>query len=251
MANDITVTTVTPSFSFEHLERMASSLAKSGFSPAKTQEAALTLLLVAQSENMHPMQAIMDYDIIEGKPALKSQAMLSRFVRAGGMVEWLEQSDAKVSGRFTAPNGQKITVTWDDERVKVAGLSGRPNHQRFPQQMKRARCISEAIRAIFPVTHLYTPEELRDGGPEIDITPVSQAEAVHTVVEAASGTALTEAERQQHFDAIDNAKDQAALAIVFSAAWKHAKEAKDSGAQAAFKTVYDARKSALSQEGQV
>ena len=251
MANDITVKTTTPSFSFENLERMATNVAKSGMFAVKTPEAALTLMLIAQSENMHPAQAMMDYDIIEGKPALKSQAMLSRFVRAGGMVEWLEQSDAKVSGRFTAPNGQKITVTWDDERVKVAGLSGRPNHQKFGQQMKRARCISEAIRAIFPVTHLYTPEELRDGGPEIDITPVPQAEAVRETVEAASGTALTEAERQEHFDAIDGAKDQASLAIVFAAAWKHATEAKDTGARAAFKTVYDARKSALAQEGQV
>ena len=251
MSNAVATVTTVPSFSFEQLERMSVQIAKSGMFAVKTPEAALTLMLIAQSENMHPAQAMMDYDIIEGKPALKSQAMLSRFVRAGGMVEWIEQSDAKVSGRFTAPNGQKITVSWDDERVKTAGLGNRPNHQKFPQQMKRARCISEAIRAIFPVTHLYTPEELRDGGPEIDITPVPQAEAVRTVAEAASGTALTEEERQQHFDAIDGAKDQATLAVVFSAAWKHASEAKDAGARAAFKEVYENAKRALTQAGQV
>ena len=239
------------SFSFDQMERMASAVAKSGLFAVKTPEAALTLMLVAQSEGTHPAQAMMDYDLIEGKPSLKSGAMLARFIRAGGRVEWLEQSDAKVAGKFTAPNGQSLTVSWDNERVKTAQLANRPNHQKYPMQMKRARCISEAIRALYPVTTLYTPEEIRDGAPEIDITPVSQADAVRTVVENVSATALTDAERQEHFDAIDKSADQAALAVAFAAAWKHAKEAHDTSAQAAFKAVYDARKTELTKEGQV
>ena len=239
------------SFSFDQMERMASAVAKSGLFAVKTPEAALTLMLVAQSEGTHPAQAMMDYDLIEGKPSLKSGAMLARFIRAGGRVEWLEQSDAKVAGKFTAPNGQSLTVSWDNERVKTAQLANRPNHQKYPMQMKRARCISEAIRALYPVTTLYTPEEIRDGAPEIDITPVSQADAVRTVVENVSATALTDAERQEHFDAIDKSADQAALAVAFAAAWKHAKEAHDTSAQAAFKAVYDARKAELTKEGQV
>ncbi len=241
------------SFSFDHLQRMATAIAKSGMFPTKTPEAALTILLLAQAENVHPMQAVQDYDVIEGKPALKSGAMLARFIRAGGKVEWLEQSDAKVSGKFSAPNGSVITVTWDAERVKTAGLANRPNHQKFPMQMKRARCISEAIRAIWPVTTLYTREEMIDGAIEVDITPVSAAEAVREVTEsaAASATALTDAERQEHFDALDAAPDMASLASVFAAAWKHGAEAKDKAAQEAFKTVYDAKKAQFTQEGQV
>ena len=236
---------------FEQMERMASAIAKSGLFAVKTPDEALTLMLVAHAEGIHPAQAMMDYDLIEHKPCLKSGAMLARFVRAGGKVQWLEQSDEKVSGKFTAPNGETIVVTWDNDRIKTAGLAGRTNHQKFPLQMKRARCISEAIRAIYPMTTLYTPEEIRDGAVEVDITPVQQAEAVRTAVESANATALTDAERQEHFNAIDMAADQTALAAAFAAAWKHAKEAHDTGAQAAFKTVYDARKAELTKEGQV
>ena len=239
------------SVTFEQMERMASAIAKSGLFAVKTPDEALTLMLVAHAEGIHPAQAMMDYDLIEHKPCLKSGAMLARFVRAGGKVQWLEQSDEKVSGKFTAPNGETIVVTWDNDRIKTAGLAGRTNHQKFPLQMKRARCISEAIRAIYPMTTLYTPEEIRDGAVEVDITPVQQAEAVRTAVESANATALTDAERQEHFNAIDMAADQTALAAAFAAAWKHAKEAHDTGAQAAFKTVYDARKAELTKEGQV
>ena len=241
------------SVTFEQMERMASAVSKSGMFAVKTPDEALTLMLVAQAEGIHPAQAMMDYDLIEHKPCLKSSAMLARFVRAGGKVQWLEQSDEKVSGKFTAPNGETIVVTWDNDRIKTAGLAGRANHQKFPLQMKRARCISEAIRAIYPMTTLYTPEEVRDGAVEIDITPVPQAEAVRSAVQSAaeSATALTDAERQEHFDAIDNAADQTALASAFAAAWKHAKEAHDTGAQTAFKMVYDARKAELTKEGQL
>ena len=134
-----------------------------------------------------------------------------------------------------------------------AGLASRDTWKSYPRAMLRARVISEGVRTSFPgvAIGVYTPEELQDGAPEVDITPVSQADAVRTVVENVSATALTDAERQEHFDAIDKSADQALLAKAFTAAWKHAKAANDSAAQAAFKAVYDARKAELTKEGQV
>jgi hypothetical protein len=51
---------------------------------------------------------------------------------------------------------------WDSERVKKAGLGG--NHNKYPLQMKAARCISEGVRASFPacLCGFYTPEEVQD-----------------------------------------------------------------------------------------
>lgn len=232
---------------FEQLERMAATVAKSGLFAVKTPEAALSLMLIAQAEGIHPAQAMMDYDVIEGKPSLKSSAMLTRFLRAGGQVEWLECSDAKVTGRFTSPKGKQLSVTWDDARVKTAGLASRPNHQKFPMQMKRARCISEGIRALWPVTQLYTPEEFADTPDSIDVTPQRMADAVKAAVASAqaSATALTAEEGEEHFNAMKGAKNQAELASTFAAAWKHAGDAKDAAAREAFKAMYDARKAEL------
>ena len=98
---------VSNAVTFQQLERMAASVAKSGLFAVKTPEAALTLMLVAQSEGTHPVTAMMEYDIIEGKPSLKSSAMLTRFLRAGGKVEWHAQSNDSVSGTFTSPAGTR------------------------------------------------------------------------------------------------------------------------------------------------
>jgi hypothetical protein len=45
-----------------------------------------------------------------------------------------------------------------------AGLTGNPTWKKFPRQMLKARCISEAVRGIFPgvLSGLYAPEEVSD-----------------------------------------------------------------------------------------
>lgn len=164
--------------SYSQLERMAHAVAKSGLFAVKTQEAALTLLLIAQSENISPVQCFMDYEIIQGKPSLKSAAMLARFQRSGGRVKWLVSTDESVEGHFTHPVGGELTVKWDTARVKTAGLSEKDMHRKFPLQMKRARCISEACRALAPNAiplGMYTVEEQRDIPEEAVVATIDQA----------------------------------------------------------------------------
>ena len=174
------------------LERMAKAIAESGMFAVKTPAAALTLCLVAQAENIHPAQALMDYDIIEGKPSLKSAAMLARFLRSGGRVKWLQATDAVVEGTFSHPSAESpVTVKWDHERVKTAGLAERPIHKKFPLQMKRARCITEGIRATAPQCiplGMYTSEETidmtQDEPARIIRTDLAQADLATAVVNA-------------------------------------------------------------------
>ncbi len=148
----------------EQMNAMALSIAKSGLFGAKTPDQAMAIMLLAQAEGLHPATAARDYHIIEGKPALKADAMLARHLQSGGTVKWNDYSDAKVSGTFSHPQGGTVTVDWDDARVKQAGLSERPNHKKFPRQMKRARVISEGVRTVNPgiAVGLYTPEEMQD-----------------------------------------------------------------------------------------
>ena len=226
--------------SFERLERMAVAIAKSGLFAAKTPEAALTLMLVADAEGVHPAKAMLEYDIIQGRPSLKSMAMLARFQAAGGTVEWLESTDERVTGKFSHPQGGSLTVTWDGERLKKAGLTSKEMHNKYPQQMKRARCISEAIRAIYPgITSLYTPEEVRGfSEPEKDITPPRAA----IDAEVYMATALTDEEIDEHYKAINGAMTGDALKMAFQSAWKHAAKANDATSQKFFKLTYEQRK---------
>ncbi len=238
---------------FESMERMASAVAKSGLFGVKTPDQALALMLVAQAEGRHPATAAQEYHIIQNRPALKADTLLARYQQAGGTVKFEELSEKRCAATFSHPASGAFTIDWTIEMAQRAGLANKDTWKSYPRAMLRARVISEGVRTSFPgvAIGVYTPEELQDGAPEVDITPVSQADAVRTVVENVSATALTDAERQEHFDAIDKSADQAALAVAFAAAWKHAKEAHDTSAQAAFKAVYDARKAELTKEGQV
>ena len=240
---------------FEQMERMASAIAKSGLFGVKTPEQAFALMLVSQAEGRHPATAAQEYHVIQGRPALKADTLLARYQQAGGTVKFEELSEKRCAATFSHPASGSFTIDWTIEMAQRAGLAGKDNWKAYPRAMLRARVISEGVRTSFPgvAIGVYTPEELQDGAPEVDITPVPQADAVRGAVQAAaeSATALTDAERQEHFNAIDTAPDQPALATAFAAAWKHAKEAHDTGAQAAFKTVYDARKGELAKEGQL
>lgn len=146
------------------IAKMADAVAKSGLFGIKKPEEAMALMFIAQAEGSHPAIAIRDYHIIQGKPALKADAMLARFQSAGGKVQWDDITDTKVSATFSHPSGGSVKIDWTIERAKTAGLSGKENWRKFPRQMLRSRTISEGIRTVFPgvIVGVYTPEEVQD-----------------------------------------------------------------------------------------
>jgi hypothetical protein len=170
------------------IEKMASAVAKSGLFGVKTQEQAFALMLVAQSENMHPAAAARDYNIIAGKAAKTSEAMLRDFLKSGGSVKWHALTDTEADATFTHPAGGEVRITWDMTRAKTAGLNGKDMYKKFPRQMLRARCVSEGVRTVCPMATggMYTPEEVQDI-PEKDM-------GAAVVVEQPRAKSKTEAE---------------------------------------------------------
>ena len=165
---------------FSQQQVLATAIAKSGLFGMKTPEQALVLMALCESEGLHPIRAAQDYHLINGKPSMKSDAMLSRFQAAGGRVNWREYSDERCVGEFSHPSSPTpVTVDWDLERAKRAGVLGNPTWQKYPRAMLRARCASEGIRAVYPgvLGGMYTPEEVESftaSSPpreEKDITP--------------------------------------------------------------------------------
>ena len=151
----------------DQIERMALSVARSGLFGVKTPDQAMALMLIAQAEGLHPAIAARDYHVINGRPALRADAMLARFQSAGGKVEWGEYTDTKVVGKFSHPSGGSVEVAWTTKMAQDAGLTKNPTWRSYPRQMLRSRCISEGIRTVFPgvVVGTYTPEEVQDMDP--------------------------------------------------------------------------------------
>lgn len=163
---------------FEHQERIANAIAKSGLFGIKTADQALALMAVAQAEGRHPGSVARDYHIIQGRPALKADAMMARFQQAGGKVKWTKYTDQEVTGVFSHPSGGDCEITWTVDMAKRIGLATKDNWRNYPRQMLRARVISEGIRTVYPgvIVGEYTPEEVQDFGPSHEIKDVTPKE---------------------------------------------------------------------------
>lgn len=207
-------TPVAISFSIRDMERMALAFAQSGLFGVKTPDQALALCLIAQAEGRHPALAARDYDIIQGRPAKKAEAMLRDFIGAGGKVEWHKLDDTIADATFSHPQGGTIRIDWDMKRAVVAGLGGKDMWKKFPRQMLRSRVVSEGVRTVLPAatSGMYVPEELHDMAPPEMKPARALKKADDAVLKAAlpdpSGKeqlrAKAEAWVKEHTDAVEN-----------------------------------------------
>jgi len=152
---------------FNEIEQMATSIAASKLFGINNKDQAISLMLLCQAEGLHPAIAARDYHLIQGRPALKADAMLARFQQAGGSVNWKEYTDEQVTGVFSHPSGGSLELSWTLAQAKKIGIATKDNWKNYPRAMLRARVISEGIRSVFPgcVVGVYTPEEVQDFEP--------------------------------------------------------------------------------------
>ena len=160
--NTTLATTSQPSMG--DMERMALAIAQSGLFGMKSPEQALALGLLAVSENKPFASICAEYDVIQGRPALKSQACLARFQQAGGTIQWIKRTDDECTIEGKHPSGGSLQVTWSMDRARAAGLTGKQNWKTYPCAMLSARCVAELVRAIYPacLNGVYLAEEVQD-----------------------------------------------------------------------------------------
>lgn len=135
---------------FDTLERFAAMIAKSGMGGFKTPEQAMVGLMLATAEGIPIGRVIHEYHIINGKLALKSEVILARFQRAGGILRYIRNSESVVEVVASHPSGGELSIQWTIERAKKAGLTANPTWQKHPAAMLRARAVTEAVRAVYP-----------------------------------------------------------------------------------------------------
>lgn len=172
------------------LQIAARAIAQSGLFSIKNENQALALMLIAQAEGRHPAMIALEYDIINGRPSKKAEAMQRDFIANGGSIKWIELNDIKAEAIFSHPQGGEVTISWDMRRATAAGLGGRDMWKKYPRQMLRSRVVSEGVRTVFPLatSGMYVPEEVQDFEPkEADIVEVkvSQVESVEQKINPA------------------------------------------------------------------
>jgi len=168
------------------MQSMALAIAKSGLFGMKSPEQALALGLLAVSENKPFASICAEYDVIQGRPALKSQACLARFQQAGGTIQWIQRTDKECVLEGKHPAGGTLQVTWTMERANAAGLTGKQNWKTYPCAMLSARCVAELVRALYPacLNGVYLAEEVQDFDtkpPRIEKPVIKQEEQQDTI----------------------------------------------------------------------
>lgn len=177
-------------FSVPDLQDMALALSESKLFGVMTPQQAFALMLIAQADGLHPATVAREYEIIKDRPAMKSQAALARFQRAGGKIQWLKRSDIECSAEFSHPQGGTLVVTWDIARATAAKLAHKDNWKNIPQQMLSARVAAEGVRAVFPacLNGLYLVDEVRD----FDDEPLAKLDKTKEVAPTGSELPKTE-----------------------------------------------------------
>jgi hypothetical protein len=163
------------------------------------------LALTCLCEGITPLEFVRTYHIIEGRPAMRADAMAAKFLAAGGSIEWQELGEhGKPASAVFAFGRQTIPMSFslEDARRMLgktkdgADVIDKPNSnwQKDPGAMLRARLVSKAVRILAPhiVAGVYTPEELQDVGESVTQPAPARSSKRVSPSPAAEPTATTE-----------------------------------------------------------
>jgi hypothetical protein len=164
------VTRATPSganLTVEDVWTLAESAASSKLFPGiNTPQAAFTLMMICQSEGLHPMQALKRYHIIEGRPSMRADAIQAEFQADGGKIKILrcdaEEARAVFSHPVHQPDGFEFHVTMKQFAQTYGGKAVWKNN---PSDMLWWRLVTKAVKKIHPgiVVGIPSSEEVMDG----------------------------------------------------------------------------------------
>lgn len=118
------------------------------------------------------------YHVINGKPAMRADAMLARFVELGGEFVVVERTAERAEIRVNFKKAcAEFSLSWDEAqdepfvRDKNGGLKDNYATARSRMQMLWARVVSDAVRTVCPLANRgsYTPEEVSDFSDVVDV----------------------------------------------------------------------------------
>jgi hypothetical protein len=156
------------------------TLIESGAIPSTldTAEKIMTVMQTGKEMGMGPMTTINNVNIIKGRTVISASGVGAMLKRAGK--EWIWTKDFEtveengkvkqiteiefewISPVTNKPKQARFSVSWQE--MELAGYTAKPNWQKMPKPMMRARCLSAAIRALFPeiLLGVYTDLEIAD-----------------------------------------------------------------------------------------
>jgi hypothetical protein len=161
---------------FQELQSLGDVFARSGMFGCQTVQQGMVIAMTCMTEKMTPLNFMNTYHIIEGKPSMRSDAMLAKLLQLEGSYKIICRTEdtASIHVKYRDAEGT-FTLTWKDAQQEdfvyaKDGKSLKKNWRtpRLSMQMRWARVVSDAVRAVCPLVNhgCYTPEEIQDLPPE-------------------------------------------------------------------------------------
>ena len=184
---------------------LAEQFEKSGMFGCTQPGQGAVILSTCLSEGISPFEFMNTYHLIENRPSMKADAMLAKFMQAGGRYKVLSFSKEKAEGHF-AFGDNEITIDLTIKDAQESGLTHnakgqwKNNWKNFPRQMLWARVVSSAIRLVAPqiVAGVYTPEEVQDFDKEHAHEPTAiRVEGVDVTLPGVPQQAAEEPQQQE------------------------------------------------------
>jgi hypothetical protein len=184
--NEITLYQTIGSGGMDAIERLGAAIAKSALFGITRPEQGVVVAATCVAERITPVEFAKTYHIMPAKGgghtlSMKADAMLAKFMQAGGKVKWKRFDGKAAIADWSYGGGDWIEIGYaieDAHRADLCGPDGtkrpakgkRPAQeedgawQHNPDAMLRARCVSKAVRMLCPMVNagIYTPEEVAD-----------------------------------------------------------------------------------------
>lgn len=214
----------------------AQELASADLLPANYRKKPGNVLLAVEYGQMldvHPLTAIQQVHVIEGKLSMSAELMRAQVLRHGHTFRTLEMSSrlSRVSITRGDDPDHTTTVEFTMADAEAAGLSRKDVWKKHPTSMLHARATSMIVRAVCPEVLMgisYTPEEIGgavdDDGNFIEVASeplvlATQAQVdrimeLSQLLDDAGRAAMAEWKRVSGVDPKSMTPSQAAAAII-------------------------------------
>ena len=145
----------------------------------QTPEAAVAIIVKGMELGLPPMAALNGITIIQGKPTVSPQLMLSLINRAGILEDLKIETGPQGASCMMKRRGRTaFTASFGPAEAKAMGLDGKDNYRKQAPVMYQWRAVAACSRVVAPdvIDGLYTPEEMgadvqvdEDGGMTVQV----------------------------------------------------------------------------------
>lgn len=164
-------------------------LVKSGMLPSsvRTPEAAVAIMVKGMELGLPAMAALNGITVIQGKPTVSPQLMLSLINRSGQLEDiQIDTGAAGATVTMKRRGRTSFTAKFGPNEAQAMGLNTKDNYKKQAPVMYQWRAVAACARVVFPdvIDGLYTPEEMgadvnvdEDGAMTVQVTQERQAPA--------------------------------------------------------------------------